>query len=197
MKAKDTRLEKQLNAIQRPFLLAITKAYRTTANAAIQVLSGEAPLSIEASVIATTYNTFKDVYNKIKTEDLSRPRWGREIPKLQKKDNRQEIFVDALRDEDNATGLCKAEKKEGIWRIKRKADNSMTSNDAEAKAIEWGIDNIEHNKGHFVLWTDSESTIEALRNREIKRKSIIKIRHKLYRERERNKVKAKKECRTN
>lgn len=51
VKANDTRIIKQLDAIQRPFLLAITRSYRTTSNVALQVLAGEPPLYIEAALI--------------------------------------------------------------------------------------------------------------------------------------------------
>lgn len=44
----DSRIQKHLAAAQRPFLLGITRAYRTTSNAAIQVLAGCMPLHLEA-----------------------------------------------------------------------------------------------------------------------------------------------------
>lgn len=48
-KSRDSRVIKHLAAAQRPFLLGITKAYRTTSNAAIQVIAGCAPLHLEAA----------------------------------------------------------------------------------------------------------------------------------------------------
>lgn len=47
-RAGDSRMVRHLAAAQRPFLLGITKAYRTTSNAAIQTLSGCMPLHLEA-----------------------------------------------------------------------------------------------------------------------------------------------------
>lgn len=47
-RAHDTRIQRKLNAMQRPFLLAICRAYRTTPNSAIQVLSGCPPLYLLA-----------------------------------------------------------------------------------------------------------------------------------------------------
>lgn len=44
----DTRIRRHLAAAQRPFLLGISRAYRTTSNVAIQVLSGCMPLHLEA-----------------------------------------------------------------------------------------------------------------------------------------------------
>lgn len=43
-RAEDTRLIKQLSAMQRPFLLAISRAYRTTSTAALQIITGCTPL---------------------------------------------------------------------------------------------------------------------------------------------------------
>ncbi|XP_035209699.1 uncharacterized protein LOC118184161 [Stegodyphus dumicola] len=50
------RKAKMLNSIQRPFLINITRAFRTTSTNALQVLAGVRPLSIEAEIdaIATT-----------------------------------------------------------------------------------------------------------------------------------------------
>src|SRR5271154_2488635 len=49
--------ENKLRAIQRPFLLKITKAYRTTSNDALEVLSGIPSLSLEARKI---FDCFKE-----------------------------------------------------------------------------------------------------------------------------------------
>lgn len=44
----DSRLRRHLTAAQRPFLLGVSRAYRTTSNAAVQVLAGCIPLHLEA-----------------------------------------------------------------------------------------------------------------------------------------------------
>ncbi|XP_035210780.1 uncharacterized protein LOC118185093 [Stegodyphus dumicola] len=48
------RKAKILNSIQRPFLINITRAFRTTSTNALQVLAGVRPLSIEAEIDAIT-----------------------------------------------------------------------------------------------------------------------------------------------
>lgn len=45
---KDTRLVKQLSAIQRPFLIRICKAYRTAPTVALEAMAGVPPLNLEA-----------------------------------------------------------------------------------------------------------------------------------------------------
>lgn len=48
-RATDSRVIKHLAAAQRPFMLGVTKAYRTTSNAAVQIIAGCAPLHLEAA----------------------------------------------------------------------------------------------------------------------------------------------------
>src|SRR5271154_931053 len=57
----------QLRVIQRPFLIKITKAYRTTSNAALEVLSSCPPLSLEATRIFDTHKLSQDDPNLTKT----------------------------------------------------------------------------------------------------------------------------------
>lgn len=47
-RAHDSRVRRHLAAAQRPFLLGITRAFRTVANSALRVLSGVPPLHIRA-----------------------------------------------------------------------------------------------------------------------------------------------------
>lgn len=56
----DTRIMKQLNATERPFLRAITKAYNTAPTAAIQVIAGCIPLAVEAEEMYRHFNVTKD-----------------------------------------------------------------------------------------------------------------------------------------
>ena len=47
-RGRDSRIRKGLKALQRPFLLAITGAYRTAPSSALEVLAGVPPLHLEA-----------------------------------------------------------------------------------------------------------------------------------------------------
>lgn len=48
--ARDSRVVKQLNAIERPYLRAITAAYATAPTAALSVVAGRVPLGVRAKV---------------------------------------------------------------------------------------------------------------------------------------------------
>ncbi|GBM08230.1 hypothetical protein AVEN_82921-1 [Araneus ventricosus] len=47
------RIKRKLNTIQRPFLLALTGAYRTTATSALQVILGIPPLYLQQEARVT------------------------------------------------------------------------------------------------------------------------------------------------
>lgn len=62
-KAHDTRLQRQLNATQRPFLIRQTRAYRTTPTLSIEAITGIPPLHMEAARIHDLYESSQGITN--------------------------------------------------------------------------------------------------------------------------------------
>ncbi|XP_057665654.1 uncharacterized protein LOC130899609 [Diorhabda carinulata] len=104
---KDSRIIKQLRATERPHILAITKAYRTTPTSALHVLAGVTPLQADAGARWETYTRRKPLLNTLHTYTIDKPHPTRRPLHLRLTDETQEekttqlhIYTDASKNDE-------------------------------------------------------------------------------------------------
>ncbi|XP_057664441.1 uncharacterized protein LOC130903290 [Diorhabda carinulata] len=107
---KDSRIIRQLRATERPYLLAITKAYRTTPTSALHVLAGVTPLQADAGARWETYIRRKPLLNTLHTYTTDKPHPTRRPLHLRLTDETQEeqtsqlhIYTDASKKDESST----------------------------------------------------------------------------------------------
>ena len=81
-KANDSRVKKQLDAIQRPFLLGLCRAYRTAPTSALQVLAGIVPINIEACIKNNTWKETENIRDRERVRCKDRPKPGKRRGKI-------------------------------------------------------------------------------------------------------------------
>ncbi|XP_072400358.1 uncharacterized protein [Diabrotica undecimpunctata] len=189
-RAKDTRIAKQLAAAERPFLRAITRAYKTAPTSALHILAGTTPLSVDAFAIHKTYTDNKDTITglKLKTADIPHP--TNKIIKTTQDIESPDMKIytdDSIKTHNNTTSKTIGiyiEKPINTIRINRKIDTTENINNLEAIALETGTDIItqnihEHTNKNIIFYTDSTTLLMQLENGNNRNKTINKIKKNL------------------
>ncbi|XP_072400355.1 uncharacterized protein [Diabrotica undecimpunctata] len=174
-RAKDTRIAKQLAAAERPFLRAITRAYKTAPTAALHVLAGTTPLNIDAFAIYKTYNENKNSINNLKLKTPDTPHPTNRTIKLRQDINTPDIkvYTDASIKSDNnreskAIGIY-IENQTDTNRLKYKIKSSEDINSLEARALAKSAEIItqhiqDYENKTITFHTDSTATLRQIQN---------------------------------
>ncbi|XP_074032154.1 uncharacterized protein [Leptinotarsa decemlineata] len=177
-RAHDSRVKRQLSAAQRPFLLASCGAYRTTPTAALSVITGMAPLQIEARVRHQEWrvNGRRKIEDRVKGEDRISPWLQGEMLEEREGEEMIEVCVDAgMRMEEERMGLGWAYKRRGEeWTTENERITWCSVNEAESVAIERviGMWNREEN---LRVVSDSAMAVERVSAGRVRNKRIAKI----------------------
>ena len=149
-KANDSRVKKQLDAIQRPFLLGICRAYRTAPTSALQVLAGIVPINIEACIKNNTWKETENIRDRERVRCKDRPKPGKRRGKIYLEINN----ITQLENIIYTDGSWKAEEcgmgiaffKNGIWvNIGEGGGIRNSALETELVSIALGLELIENN----------------------------------------------------
>ncbi|KAJ8945283.1 hypothetical protein NQ317_007709 [Molorchus minor] len=80
IKANDSRIITHLRALERPYLRAMTKSYKTAPTAALSILTGSVPLEVQARVKHICHVTWFNDIRMVKTQDRPHPALRGYIP---------------------------------------------------------------------------------------------------------------------
>ncbi|GBN96149.1 Putative protein in type-1 retrotransposable element R1DM [Araneus ventricosus] len=191
-------VDRYLNGIQRRPLIKITRAFRTTSTAALQVIAGVLPLSLKAVEVYSKFLLFtinsnatvgdlvlqpKDIENKIDIYDLHPTQWisisfGMEPPTGED----IEIFTDGSKIDDKVAAAMVVfypgvEIEHKICRL----DNTATVFQAETLGLKMALEFIADsvNWHRFHIFSDSRSVLQSLENSKNSSQSIVELK-KLY-----------------
>ncbi|XP_072400774.1 uncharacterized protein [Diabrotica undecimpunctata] len=187
---KDTRIAKQLAAAERPFLRAITKAYKTAPTAALHILAGTIPLSVDAFATYKIFTDNKEDINelKLRTTDIPHPtnRTIKTPQDIQSPDTK--VYVDAsvktINNVKSASIGVYIESTHKQIRLNRKVNTNDNINIVEALALAISTNLIkqdiqEYANKNIVFYTDSASVLAQLENGNCKNKIINNIKKNL------------------
>ncbi|XP_035231868.1 uncharacterized protein LOC118203694 [Stegodyphus dumicola] len=171
-----------LNSLQRPHLLQISRGYRTTSTAALQVLTGIPPLDLVAEREAAISNTLrlgKDY--KLWNRNLHTSEYMHKIfdypchpaqhnlaeniytQTLLCRQNSIAIYTDGSKTKDGTgCGLCTMIDGEIKYRWKRRLNPNNTVYQAELSAIKKAIDLSYSHQETVYIYSDSLSSIAAI-----------------------------------
>lgn len=124
-RSKDTRIRKQLAATERPFLRAITGAYRTAPTAALAVIAGCVPLKVRARVEYEAHVIWNE---RLKGEKVSlgkrvHPAWRGWMAKMEDYDENKDfvrIWVDGVDRGNEGKGFGGIRCRNDIWETRTK-----------------------------------------------------------------------------
>lgn len=180
-RAKDSRITRHLRAAQRMALLAITKAYRTTPTAALQVICGIPPIEIIAQTKYEIKKANKTQANTvtIKTKDRPHPanRDEMTIPE-QMNNKRVKIAVVGSRHQNGKTsiGVVIAMEQNEIYRRGERISDNTSIDIAELIAIREGIK--EGTKKRIMaieIRSDRKGAIETIYNPRTRHRVALEI----------------------
>lgn len=180
-KALDTRLQRQLDATQRPYLLAITNAYRTTSTAALQVLAGCPPLDILAKQTNEVYAKYREASSKTRISERNRPhpsgqwRFNIEEERSLTQEGETIIYTDASESPEGA-GLAAVMETRNGWEEKTRAIEKYGNiHDAEMNAVRMGLEWMVERRQKGRIITDSKNTLTRLRMVRVSDRTVAEI----------------------
>lgn len=172
-RAKDTRVVRHMEATQRPFLLSICRAYRTTATKSLQVISGIAPLWITLQIRREAAVQLKGEGFEKRVTPAHRPhpaerglhqflvRGPNEAPR------HVEVYTDGSKQEGKVGYAAVARDTDGgstiLVRKRMEDHNSVFQAEmaAIAQAVQWCRENIEQGS-RVDICSDSKSALQAI-----------------------------------
>lgn len=193
--------KKKLHSIQRPFLLKITRAYKTTSNLALNALAGLPPFHLEAEhqsklVRLLQLNRKVTIKEKeYKPEDINTKettnflhpaqKTGKNI--LTKETQKQKttkmpipkdgLYTDGSKTNDGVGAAwvrLKSESAQASWSATLQKHNTIFQ--AEALALKAAIQEaIQFNEFPIKIYSDSNSVLESLKNHKERNKEIQEI----------------------
>jgi ribonuclease HI len=179
---------KVYNRIQRPINIKIAKAYRTTSNEALCIMTGLTPIVLKAEEDAKIYIMKDRSQNEIdkdeKPKDWLHPaEYVRIIETSEEKEDIQ-IYTDGSKSADGVgAGIAVFNKGKIGKKLKYKLHSNCSNHQAEqilvaiVKALE--NTNISDNRRKIAtIYTDSKVTIQSVKNHKIHKSLIEKIRKK-------------------
>ncbi|XP_074032669.1 uncharacterized protein [Leptinotarsa decemlineata] len=170
----DSRIRRQILAAQRPFLLVISGAYKTTANAALAVLAGVAPLNIEAAARYQEWMENGREKNRARVTEKERVSPWNAGRVLEKCDNMTEVYVDASRTNDGRMSVGWAYKERNEWKQGGERVEGMKDiNEVEMTAIERVIERSEIERPRVV--SDSEVAVKIIQKARPNNKRAVSI----------------------
>lgn len=172
-------VRRKLRSVERPFLLALTRGYETTSTPALQVIAGSVPLDIKAESQHYGYRLRQDIKRKycVKPEDRLHPTIDGLLPTVNKTQDTATYYTDATY-MDGGWSTC------GILAIKREhrskwsydlgkmGSNNQAEREGVLKALELVAQTTDRNA---IVYTDSETTVQALRKPKTRDKTILTI----------------------
>ncbi|GBM11335.1 hypothetical protein AVEN_13571-1 [Araneus ventricosus] len=179
---------KRLHTIQRVFLIKLLRPYRTTATQALNVLSGIPPLHITAKMEYLRFQIWTcrsrgldgviDLFKLDKFEKLSEIPLNTRVLELRDKvqDSHFEVYTDGSK-VDGGVGfsvcILHGEIQHKIICKKLEPQNTVFQAELAAlgEAVDWAIEN----KQKINIYTDSRSSIEALKSYGSRSKFVISI----------------------
>ncbi|GBL89291.1 Putative protein in type-1 retrotransposable element R1DM [Araneus ventricosus] len=171
-------VDRFLNGIQRRPLIKITRAFRTTSTAALQVIAGLLPLSLKA-VESKDIETRIDIYDLHPTKWTSIP-FGMEPPTGED----IEIFTDGSKVDDKV-GAAMVVLYHGVEILHKvcRLDDTATVYQAESQGLKMALEYIVEsvNWHRFHIFSDSRSVLQSLESSKNTSQSIVELK-KLFEE---------------
>lgn len=178
--ATNSKIVKQLRAIERPFLKSITKCYNTAPTASLSILSGCVPLEIQARSKYEKRRNWYTLTRKISIQDRQHPAIRGYVPITREELNeRIQIWTDATIKEDGRKAYAWMTSINGIIEKGGSCINGeigITELEGWAvwKGILKGIEN-RRDKKEILICTDSEQVVKQIKYFETKWLIIGKI----------------------
>ncbi|XP_074031036.1 uncharacterized protein [Leptinotarsa decemlineata] len=173
-RVNDSRIRRQILAAQRPFLLVISGAYKTTANAALAVLAGVAGVAPEAAARYQEWMENGREKNRARVTEKERVSPWNAGRVLEKCDNMTEVYVDASRTNDGRMSVGWAYEEMNEWKQGGERVEGMKDiNEVEMTAIERVIERSEIERLRVV--SDSEVAVKIIQKARPNNKRAVSI----------------------
>jgi len=177
--------------VQRLMNIKITKAYRTTSNEALCILTGTTPIEIKSEEAANLYRITRDRQNhqldhEVQPKDWTRPTDSVRISEqYEGKEHTIQIFTDGSKNEHGVgSGTAIYIQNKLKHQMKHKLHDRCSNNQAEqmtiVKALQ-AIETIKINKNiprTIIIHTDSRINLDSLKNKKNRNHLIEEIRKK-------------------
>lgn len=167
---RDKRVRRHMDATQRPYLLAIARAYRTAPTAALQVITGIKPLGVEAGHMHRERMELQDGHEMGATAaGLVHPA-ERGLVTYEEWDEEAEhqdvraIYTDGSAGDNGAGWAYVTRESDGSWGESQKVKLSgyATSTQAELLAIKGAVEAAHLARGRTYVISDSEAALKAI-----------------------------------
>lgn len=180
VKALDARLKVQLNAIQRPFLLSITKAYRTAPTTALQVIAGTCPLHIRARICWELYNEMGEDMKKQTTRGSEKPhpagRWRRALGGKHEISGSQVVVYTDASEGEKGMGVAIAWREGNEWKSEgRVITGDLNIHEAEMEAVRMAAKMLRDRDRDGIVVTDSSEVMKRLDRERERNREIVKL----------------------
>ena len=151
-KASDSRIIKTLNATQRPYIRAISRAYRTAPNCALQVLTGIPPWHLEANKKYRMWRAIQD--GEVETQVVT---CTTRVDQPKNATTRRQIYADGSKNQAQTKAAIVVDV-DGVelHRETRLLPSMATSDQAEREAITMALNWIDKNE-----WVSTEIVSDA------------------------------------
>ena len=180
--------QKRITRVQRLMNIRISKAFRTTSNEALCVLTGLAPITIELQEIVKKYDLARNGDMNMETS-LELNKWPHpaDIPRIEGVHPKEayvlNIYTDGSKSEDGVgSGVAIFQNNELTHQLKFRLDTNCSNNQAEQFAILKALQHVQHHHKDITpksvaVFSDSRITLDSLKNKNNHSKLIEHIRH--------------------
>jgi ribonuclease HI len=189
IRAMETNYNKTLyTRVQRLINIKIAKAYRTTSNEALCILTGNAPIIIKAEEAANIYRTTKDKGNLQLDHETDQKDWTHPADTVDLRDSNDSkeysihVYTDGSKSENGVgSGVAIYTNHKLTHQIKYKLHDSCSNNQVEQTAIIKALETLGTIKLRSCrltakIYTDSRITLLSLKNPNSRKNLIEEIR---------------------
>lgn len=176
-KASGSLMRRQLRAVERPFLVALTRAYRTASTPALQVVAGTVPLEITAGA---RWRMAREWWEGGETMKLAKerihPSLDGYMPTIAGEPNAS-YYTDASRSANGESSFAVV-RIEGMNREHRggKIIGSNSINNDEMIAVEMASKwSREQRDKTAIIYTDSKQTVDKIHTHRVRNRRILEI----------------------
>lgn len=189
VKSTDTRVRKQLNSMERPFLRGITTAYATAPTAALSVMSGCVPLNIRARMAYESHRIWDNRIGRLKVLMKDRPHPAfRNIEFSTEDDDKViKVWVDGVKRglDRKGFGVARQDDNNRWIGYSGKVNGNCEITDLEELAIlegiKWITNEIDpvNTETTIIIYTDSKVTTGKIKNFQTNRKIVNQIQNEI------------------